>query len=429
MKTTKNVTNILVNQANIARTGTIVDTALVPNNALVVGEMVITEPSGSTIDCTVRLPRFFKVMLRRTDGEYMASDVIDAANVLHYNRTAYAARAEKVAAWGYNPVTAAGSISVTPGTYKLDIQLNYASGSNWGVNHLTHATNVAPAAATQATIAFGIAKNAIENTKDKGDLLIERTNATVSVATSGGVVSVRKGSKYVYIVESAGGANDAGLYNADARTTAIGDYLRIVVGGVAVTGGVYRVAGITGAGTAACTIELDIPYQGASADVAAANAGVIAAAGLGNFGVRFTSVAPTFAPPAFGNDITDFVISDSSDDATTPLVISTAANLGVGTYRTVRQMEDEFNSNSIAYTGQPDIPFTYQSSATGTYDMYYIQWKTETEGVTSNDAALKELYIAANILGGAGASMTDANTGVQTTLAAYAAGTGYSWPV
>lgn len=426
MKTTKNVTNILVNQANIARTAGLTSLVVAPDTALANGEMLVVTPTGAVIDSAVATPRYFKILLRRNDGEYMASDVIDAAHVLHYNLTAYAARAEKVAAWGYNPATTTGAISVTPGTYKLGIQLNYASGSNWGTNYLTFAAHVAPAAATQATIAFGVANNAIKNTEGKGDLLIERTNATVSIATSGGVVSVRRGSKYVYIVES-GGGNDAGLYNGDAGTTVVGDYLRIVVGGVAVTGGVYRVAGIAGAGTAACTIELDIPYQGASADVAAANAGIIAAAGLGNFGVRFTSVAPTFAPPAFGNEILDFVISDASDDATSPLVISTAANLGVGTYRTVRQMEDEFNSNSIAYTAQPDVPFTYQSSATGTYDMHYIQWRTETEGVTSNDVALKELYLAANVLGGAGTSITGGaiTTGVQTVLGAYA--TAYAW--
>lgn len=428
MKTTKNVTNILVNQANIARTGTLLDTVIVPNNAMALGEIAIVDPTGAIIDCTVRIPRYFKIIVRRTDGEYMASDVIDAGNVLHYNRTAYAARAEKIAAWGYNPATTSGAISVTPGTYKLGIQLNYASGSNWGVNYLTFAAHVAPAAATQATIAFGVANNAIKNTDGKGDLLIERTNATVSIATSAGAVSVRNGSKYVRIVEQAGGSNDAGRYNADGSTTAIGDYFRVVAGGTAVTGGVYRVVGVTGALSAACTLELDIPYQGASADVAAANVGIIAAAGLGAFGVRFTSIAPTFAPPAFGNEILDFVISDASDDATSPLVISTAANFGVGTYRTVRQMEDEFNSNSIAYTGTPDVPFTYQSSITGTYDMYYIQWKSTTEGVTSNDAGLKELYIAANILGGEGTSMSAATTGVRIALTAYAAaGTGYAW--
>ena len=436
MKTQKNVTNILVNQANIART--IAYNAEVPGTpihapgdaAMNNGEVIIVEPNGQIIDNAAAPPRYFKFLLRRNDGEYMTSDVIDAENVTNYSLTAFAARAEKVAAWGYNPATTTGAISVTPGLYKLGIQLNYASGNNWGSNYLTHAVNVAPAAATQATIAYGITDNGIKNTGGKGNLLIERTNATVSVATSGGTIDVRNGSKYVLIRST--GADDAGSYNGGANWVTINDYIRFVTGGVAVTGGVYRVVGgATGAAPGAgvnVTIELDVPYQGASATWAAADVGIIAVAGLGNFGVRFTSVAPTFAPPAFGNEIIDFVISDGSDDSTSPLVVSTAANLGVGSYRTVRQMEDEFNSNSIAYTATPDVPFTYQSVATGNYNMYYLRWFTDTEGLTSNDRSYKELYLAANTVGGVGTSITNGGavlSGVGSVLAAYV--TAYGW--
>lgn len=190
------------------------------------------------------------------------------------------------------------------------------------------------------------------------------TDGTFS-ASSGGSFTVTNGDTIITVPESAGAAADAGKYAADASTMVVGDYLRI--GGTAATSPVYKIAAITGAGTALCTITLDCPYQGATATVTAANVGEITATTV--IGFKLTGLTTN----------TMFVVALDEDIASADLVYTTSAKVGIGSSDQVTQIEKEgqifagYTTGNEAFTEDYGQPASYVVSAT-TYQFIYLDY-------------------------------------------------------
>lgn len=238
-------------------------------------------------------------------------------------------------------------------------------------------------------------------------------------ASSGGTLALVQGSKTVTIVESSGGAADAGKYNSDSSTMVVGDFIRI--GGTADDYPVYRIDAITGAGTDTCTITLNTPYQAASnSALAAASAGIMTA--VTACGIQFTgkyidrsngcccepkflrAIPVTFKVfPMKGWECTQDVNKDgtfnglitySNSASNNP---ATAAVFGHGTGAEVQELENEllgysFKREFLGWDCRWDKDITRFTDTTKNYDLYYIMFDHPYETQTIVGAAAEHMY-------------------------------------
>lgn len=226
-------------------------------------------------------------------------------------------------------------------------------------------------------------------------------NGTFS-ASSGGALTVAVDGVTVTIVESAGAAADAGKYNSDASTFVAGDLIRI--GGTGNTVAVYKIASITGAGTALATVILTAPYQGATGSVSAANAGHIATDGTA-CGIKITgkfidrnsgcSCEPVYPYDVDGVEFTIFPndgaagLATSGWDCLTPdqfATYTTAVAFGNGSGLELVYLENEIEGYTVNREFWYDPRFqenhvNYASVAVN-YDIYYIAFDNAYDSTT-----------------------------------------------
>jgi hypothetical protein len=183
--------------------------------------------------------------------------------------------------------------------------------------------------ASQAELAFAMAVRAGNDKNANISRKVEVTSANGTfTASSGGAATMTQYSNTFTIVESAGGANDAGKYAADASNMAVGDILAI--GGTAAGTALYKITAVSGVGTALATITVSEVYQGASGFVSATNLRVVT--GITSYNLVITGIP--IAPNVI--DLYDKVNFDStlfeSDGPVIPeFVVSTTTPLQYGT--------------------------------------------------------------------------------------------------
>lgn len=193
--------------------------------------------------------------------------------------------------------------------------------------------------ATQAELAFAMAVRAGNDKYSNITRKVEVTSTDGTfTASSGGAATMTQYSNTFTIVESAGAANDAGKYAADASSMAVGDILAI--GGTAAGTALYKITAVSGVGTALATITIGEVYQGATGSVAATNLRVVT--GVTSYNLKITGIAI----PANTIDLYDKVNFDStlfeSDGPVLPefvVTTTTALQYGTGFWQQVKDKE------------------------------------------------------------------------------------------
>lgn len=350
----------------------------------------------------------FTIVTKNSKGVLVETPVIEFSGITKKAAVDYVAPAERVRAIGYNGTN--GSIDAIDNA-------NYVAHIFWQDNSKTFGYGIpvkfaaysASATATQAEIAAGLTANFNKNFQREVPKLIkaEVLLSDAGVATSGGVLSVANGSKTVKIVESAGGAADAGKYNADGASIAVGDFLRI---GTATTDPCYLVTAVSGVGTATAYITLDTKYQGTTnASVAANAAEVIAAASAAtaNAGVKLSALPLTegFEPGLVRYDFIEFTIQLGSEVGATTQSVITNPSLGSGTYWATAQTEWFLKGNrgEAWRVGNYPKTITLESTAGKTYNQISVNYATSNaQTIDRNVASFGTVMIATEVPGTGG---------------------------
>lgn len=387
------------------------------------GESVVVSPAGVVVDATGTLPAQFKIGTKLIDGTMQWTDLIDAASIKSIYTKRYAAATLQKDYIGYNGTS--GDIDViNSNMYYIRLYIQDNDGYTFNSQKVKWGVYTSDSSATQAEIAYGLTASLIGNLSREPEKLksgidiisVNRVNSGTSTATSGGVVTVTKGSKYVSI---AGTGADAGKYNADAATIVAGDYIRF---GHATTKTypVYKVARVvSGGGAATMVVELDIAYQGTSGTIAAASVGVIPIVDVGDFGIVLAGTAYSYDPPKFGYMLPRWETT-IQDFGSTAVTNDTATDEGNGDWRWVKELEQQFLGNEGNYyrAQVPSPTFRSEVTTNGQYALIVIEHEDVMTGNLGNtEKSLKQTYIAC--VKGNGGTYSDANTGLGTILNAY----------
>lgn len=432
MITERNVANLLIAKS-VATTLTHGNNVSAEISGMNTGETILTTPGGVIINAAGTITSYpeFKIGVKNSDGKIQWSDIIKASSIKRINTLRYTAAANQLDYIGYNGTS--GSIDViNSNIYTARLYMLPLDMAGFAQQKIKRGVYKSDSTATEAEIAAGVAENLITSLSKEpekvkygtNNIKVELVNSGTSIATSGGTIAVTKGSYYVSI---AGTGADAGKYDTDGSTIVAGDYIRF---GHATTKTypVYKVDSVvSGGGATTMVVKLNLPYQGdTDAAIAAASVGVIAAASVGNFGIKLTGATFKFDAPKFGYLLPRWKTT-LQDFGTTTVTESTVASEGTGTYEQVAYMEQQLQGNEgNFYRAQVPYPtFRAEAASGSTYAIISIEFEDNmntTIGGVAN--SYKQLYIAC--VKGNGTTYSDANTGLGTTLNAYI--TGYAIP-
>lgn len=211
-------------------------------------------------------------------------------------------------------------------------------------------------------------------------------------ATSAGSFTVVNGDQWISVPETSNN-NDAGKYDTDGSTIAVGDLLRI--GSSAATSPVYQVIEVGGSVNNTFLVKLHTPYQGSSGTVSAANVGVITAStvcGIKITGGYFNPSTGCACEPLFLlRKPTIFKLSpgagwecmtDPSGDGTFDgfITYSVDAVLGNGSGAEIYNLENEvlgysFKRETFGYDPRYQLGLNRFAVAATNYDQYWIRFK------------------------------------------------------
>lgn len=378
------VNDVFVTNTTADNTGTTVAT-IIDGDILILNRAMSVLTGTPTATSAADNDQIY-LMLGIGTGSGKLSSPIQLKQVTSVKRTAYSAAAQEVFYIGYNESSSTLTTPVASTEYALNIVFKDDQHPS-AVRRQTRRTYSYVTPSTGSSIqdsasAFVAKINADKFTNVYIDATVV-TNGSFS-ASSGGAFTVTTDSNTITVVESAGAAADAGKYAADASSMAVGDYIRI--GGTGVSSPVYKITAVSGIGTAAATITLSTPYQGASGSVSAANVGVmtsITAAGIKLVGKAVTlNALDPYMIVNFDASMYQVIGNDSSitPESTT---LSTKPFGGQGTYALVRDIEEA----SLGYDGKTNrtlfpantLPAVRASSAS-TYNLLTIEYFNEHPG-------------------------------------------------
>src|SRR3990167_6366197 len=267
--------------------------------AMNTGEIGVFTPGGTMYtEASADADDPFIVVFKTTDSAYLTSEKLTKADVVSVHLKVGAAAAEQIDYIGYNG--SANSIDAQNSTM-YRIRLNFLEGfqnNDHGTTFVKTASYQSDSSGAQHEIARGLAKNGNDNMskepKNTSGNPIVRFKAICNEATnttndSSGIMTVVKGSKFVNISESSGGAGYAGNFNGTTSDMAVNDFLRIsdTDAAAALTDDVFRIVAITGTvgGAGPVTLELDRPFSGTSGtrtDATDSTQVILSATGIAN---------------------------------------------------------------------------------------------------------------------------------------------------
>lgn len=355
---------------NIARSAGATAGTVANDLVLAEGEVVVTDEGNVILNTTTVLTadKIKLVMGRGAGVPIVESKVITPAELSGYHIKRFAAKVNQVAYVGFNGTSGAFDVK-NNFLYMIPVSFNtLLSQETSSLYQPMYFTYESDGTATQEKIATNLYKNAlaINSRWTKPVLLIERVNSGARTAPgSAGTLTFTKGSNIV--VGSAATAIDAPV--------AIGDYIS---SGTTADSPVYKVIGIQGN-----NLIIDTPYQGASTGAVAATGNLhIAAASLGDFGIKLTGVNQSYLLDSRGPDVISFQVGCTDPD--TPTNIATGPFLGFGTYELMREQEAlswRAQGMMFNYTEFPpiSIPTNLNPSAVG-YSVVSLNWKNVTNG-------------------------------------------------
>lgn len=313
----------------------------------------------------------YTIAFKNAKGVVIETPVITYGDEKSKVAVDYAAPAQQVSAIGFNGTS--GSIAVSNSTNYV-FHTFYKDSSKMFGGHgepVKFAAYYSDASATQVEIASGLAENFNKNFAKENPKVIKaevNINNAGAVITGTGNVTAVNGSKYLTA------ATDA---NA---VVAIGDYIRLgTAAGAAVTDAAYKVVSFPSGGQ---YIEIDMPFQGASATYTEANCDYVAAAtaASADCGVRLTALAMTseFQAGVIRYDVTTFTIDLKDEFGSTTYTDVTKASKGSGSYWEVAQNEWFLKGNrgETWRVGRYPKDITLEATSGKTYDQISVEYKT-----------------------------------------------------
>ena len=347
---------------------------------------------------------YIRFVKKTQSGELLYGSRIYGKDLVFAKSTKAVLAAEQVYFIGYNGTS--GSIDVSQANeFMVTIAYDH-DDMMWSEQKLRNTYDYYSTAPTQQGVALSMVsqinyKENLGKINGTGPMVRAEmlTNGTFT-ASSAGAFTVAQDSNTITVVESAASAADAGKYNADASTFAVGDMIRI--GGTGNTSPVYTITAISGAGTALCTITLNTPYQGTSGSVLAANVGYIATT-ANLYGVKITGQALTWKKDFFKYNKVKFHFdlkgfgSTYYDKPGSITSSSSESTKGKGFWQEVSELESfsagfqgALNRTVVPLpTGLNEVPAntpSFGGASTG-YGAYYNMWYLESRD-TNNSSAI-----------------------------------------
>jgi hypothetical protein len=377
-------------------------------SALAVGEIGAFTQGGTKYIESASAPGLpFVLYKKMADGTLLKSEVISLATVEKVIRKDTTAAAEKVEYYGSNGTT--GSIeALDENFYRLRIEMKegYAT-NNHGTDYTKHAIYESDATATQYEIASGLASSGFsnfsrepKNSSGQAPIVFKAICDNAGVAngiTAGGEwthLTFIQGSKYVTGTISGATSGCLGT-DEDIDTVVAGDFLRA---GTATTSDMYKIVAKTvGTATTPLIIELDKPYRGASANIAAASTEYVTAAlgAAANWGIVLTGQSQDFLVGKKAYVKVDWN-STAEDFGTTTYTASanTAMNPGINVYEQIAEMEWFLQGNEgnkyhgVGYPIADALRAEVENTAYETIDIIYRDTLENNITRTSNRKVL-----------------------------------------
>lgn len=385
------------------------------------GETVILDTNNTTVlHASAQLTASQKFRFARRVGTSLIYSPWLWANKITGSYKAYTAPVQQVTHIGYVGSGSGNIQAIDENEYIIRLLMQTDTTSMYGNKQMyKFGAYKSGTSAVSADIAIGLAANLYYNFKREPEeqLLIEAISSGTTTASSGGVWTVVKGSTKVVVVESSGAAADAGKYNSDGSTLVAGDFIRFGHA-TTTTYPVYKVASISGAGTATCTIYLDRPYTGATnAALAAASVGCMAnATGIAaNWGLQITGVSLTKTKAGVYNyEVVQFK-AEPQNCGTTEVTYTTAPVRGIGVRAQVQEIEwfAQGNiGNKWRITVPPATMYDGTEASPGTYNMLSLKYKDQSGATVLGDVPSSngEILFALSTSGTAASGISDMAT-------------------
>ena len=387
MQTTRNVTQLFVG-ANIAKTaaaGNVINSVASLGN----GEIAVVNPVNNVQLTTAGLPAGldgFK-LIQRSGNRLIHSDVVKAGTVRKYTISLPATfpATEQVDYIGYNGT--AGSIAdlIANNIYTVRLYVLDSTINGFMQQKIKEGFWKSGAAApNQRAVAKNLVESLIKNYSREPvqDIRFERINSGALLDAIGVLTAtVVNGSKAV-------------VFSGDATAiVTVGSLLRIGGTGAGTTP-VYVVESVDAGVGAARVYTLDIPYQGATATIAAAN---IETVNEGNWGIQIAGVAQAYDGKFFGEPTVWKTTIDFTDNQLTTVTNATAASPGTGNYDVLARLEKELQADEYVYRNFIEgAPVDRTDVLAGTtYDVVVIEYDGEIEsGLGTTVKSPKTLMIA-----------------------------------
>lgn len=391
METIKNVTQLLVGKA-ISKTAT---AGLLINSHSVIadGEICVVDPRTNAQLTTAGYPAGLDAikLVQRSGSRLIHSDIIRAGTVRKYTISLPANNpaTEQSDFVGYNGTSGAITDLIANNIYTLRLYVRGNTTSGFMQQKIKEGFwKSGTTAPTQQAVARGLVDSLIKNYSREPiqDIRFERINSGAQANALGTAsATVVRGSNRVVFSE-----------NMTALVTA-GTILRFGTSGAG-TAPVYVVTGVSGSGASA-VYTLDIPWQGDTGTIAAAN---VESVTEGNWGIRIFGIPFAYDGKFYGLPVSWKTNIDFSDNQTTPLTEATGASPGTGTYDVLARIEKELQADEYVYRnfiqGAPVDRADILS--TTTYDVITIEYDDVTQsGLGTNIRSPKTLMIAHAITG------------------------------
>jgi hypothetical protein len=363
--------NVLIGK-NIARTSNVQITNKSAANYIANGEIVVLDELDRVLNpgSTYSDSKYIRIVQGRGPNEPLNFSLrIDGSGVIKYSGASYTASQEQISYIGFNGVS--GSIdAINSNDYKLSIVYKH-NKDMWSeqLNKRVY-RYTSDSTATQAEIATEFTKLIIN---DSFNLVTpERVVAGAGVTPAAGTYTFTQGSKNVTM--------------PSATALTVGTVLRV---GTTTTSPVYIVANVIGT-----TAVLDVPYQGPSVNIAAANLQTVAAPTA--WGIKLTSKPLDFEVGMFKylKVIFEPLLSNFGS---TNLTTAQNSSKGIGEWQSVAELEwfaygFDGITNRIGHpvpAGRSDVV------QNANYDVITIEWvnKHKQYAVSGDKPARNLLYI------------------------------------
>ena len=426
MQKNNNILNSII-AANVARTGSVQITEPTAASYIKAGEVVATALNGTILTATTAADATELVIVQGQGVglPLIKSPVIKKSNVTKVASKAYTSPLEQISYFGYNG--SAGNIeAISSNEYVLRVTLQEDTKTFGDKMNTIISDFISDASASSSEVAFGLASNLNRSAANWADSPIKAEvitgGGTILSAGTGVSAIVTNGSKTVLYT-----AAEPLLLAASVQAGSL----------VSLAGATYlvtnRVDVIVSGGTSTSTVTLSMPFQGASATLAAGTTYATQAGYYSvtpsNVGIKITGLVRRFRAGVWVYTKVRFVLT-AKNGGSSIITNSQAAYKGIGSGKEVQEIEWETVGNEGAFlrTPAPGSPVPYlrlNSKEASSYGIYNIQSfdQNGTGVVAAPVPSYKQLIIAAEnatfASGTYSGTISDATNGLSAVLAAF----------